>query len=269
MLATSISHVPDTWISYQSWNADSRLWWTQILCSTGIKKRDQEDPVLARGGEGRQEGFGLDIQASLERDHGEKQEDWHSDSYSSSMGKRKASIGRLYNSQEIWTVRFSGTNAKRGMNYSVCRDVSFRESGWREAFLAVQGFRHTHTHVYTRVPPLLNPRERNCPFKPIPSGKLWVLLWPAVFPLGQVPRMWAGKRCLLSDAARTWGPACNAQPPSSDDAIHPNPVQCSPCLQAPSPGLLETQIVKSNDPNACGVRGSEGGSQERTSSASS
>ena len=194
-----------------------------------------------------------------------------SDSYSSSMGKRKASIGRLYNLQEIWTARFSGTNAKRGMNYSVCRDVSFRESGWREAFLAVQGFRHTHihTHMYIHV----------CPHSSIPErGTVHLNQSPLgncgcfsglLFPLGQVPRMWAGKRCLLSDAARTWGPACNAQPPSSDDAIHPNPVQCSPCLQAPSPGLLETQIVKSNDPNASGVRGSEGGSQERTSSASS
>lgn len=31
--------------------------------------------MLARGGEGRQEGFGFDIQASLKSDHGEKQED--------------------------------------------------------------------------------------------------------------------------------------------------------------------------------------------------
>ena len=60
------------WISYQCWNADSRLWWTQTLCSTGIKKRNQEDPMLARGGRGDRKAFGFDIRASLKSDHGEK-----------------------------------------------------------------------------------------------------------------------------------------------------------------------------------------------------
>lgn len=89
-------------------------------------------------------------------------------------------------------------------------------------FLAAQRFKYTHTHVYMHVHTFTLPaREKNGLFKPVPSGKLWVLLWPTMFPLGQAPRMWAGKRCPLSDVAQTWGLAWNSQPPFSNEAIHP------------------------------------------------
>lgn len=51
------------------------------------------------------------------------------DAHCASMGNRKSCYGKeLYNLQKSGQKVLFGTNAKRKMNYSVCREVSFRES---------------------------------------------------------------------------------------------------------------------------------------------
>lgn len=50
-------------------------------------------------------------------------------------GKQGSCYGEaLYDLQKSGQKVLFGTNAKREMNYSVCREVSFRESVWREVF---------------------------------------------------------------------------------------------------------------------------------------
>lgn len=51
------------------------------------------------------------------------------DAHCASMGNRKSCYGKeLYNLQKSGQKVLFGTNATKKMNYSVCREVSFRES---------------------------------------------------------------------------------------------------------------------------------------------
>lgn len=57
------------------------------------------------------------------------------DAQCASMGSREVAMGRNYTTyRNLDRKVLFGTNAKREMNYSVCREVSFRGSVRREVF---------------------------------------------------------------------------------------------------------------------------------------
>ena len=86
--------------------------------------------MLDGGGKRRKEGFGFDIQASLQSDHGKKTRGLISRLPELFHGKEKSFYWKTMQlTRNLDSEILSGTNAKREMNYSVCRDVSFRESG--------------------------------------------------------------------------------------------------------------------------------------------